>query len=327
MNRHIGGPKVVQRRALPADWRARLAAGERRTLARLLTEVENETAAGETIVAALASEPRCCPVVGFTGAPGVGKSTLVNAYVGELRRRGQTVGVVAVDPSSPRSGGAILGDRIRLSAHAGDAGVFVRSAAARGHLGGLTRTTARIVDVMAAAGSDVLVVETVGTGQSELEITGVATTNVVVSAPGMGDDLQALKAGVLEIADVLVVNKADQMPPAAAVAQLEEAARRATHSIWTVPVVATTATSGAGVAELADAIARHAGAVRPEAPARRRLRQRLREQMRDLAQARAAAVQDADLDALERALADGTLTLRAAAEALLRGEPLTMVRR
>ncbi len=148
-------------------------------------------------------------VIGFTGAPGAGKSTLIDAYIGGARARGRTVAVAAVDPSSPISGGAILGDRVRMQRHAEDPGVFIRSVASRGHLGGLWENIHRIVDVMDAAGRDVIIIETVGTGQSEVEVAEIADVCVVVNAPNMGDDVQAMKAGVLEIADVLVVNKAD----------------------------------------------------------------------------------------------------------------------
>ena len=143
-------------------------------------------------------------VVGITGAPGVGKSTLTGAYIGELRQRGKSVGVVAIDPSSPLSGGALLGDRIRMTDHGADPEVFVRSLAARGQLGGLSLTAARVVDAMDAAGKDVVIVETVGTGQSEVEIAGLADVKVVVCAPASGDDVQAIKAGVLEIADIFL---------------------------------------------------------------------------------------------------------------------------
>ena len=198
---------------------------------------------------------------GFTGPPGVGKSTLVDAYITELRKRDLSVGVIAVDPSSPVSGGAILGDRVRMTSHGVDPQVFVRSIAARGHLGGLSATAAFIVDVLDAAGKDVVIVETVGTGQSEVEVAQVADTKVVVCAPGAGDDVQALKAGIIEIGDVLVVNKAD-LPDAEPTMKRLAAMLTLRHRPdvpggWTPEVLATTATTGAGVAALADAIQRH----------------------------------------------------------------------
>jgi LAO/AO transport system kinase len=181
----------------------------------------------------------------------------VGAYIGELRRRGLSVGVVAVDPSSPLSGGAILGDRVRMTGHAGDDGVFVRSLASRGHLGGLSRSAARVVDVMDAAGRDVVVVETVGAGQSEVEVAEVAHTKVVVCAPGLGDDVQAIKAGILEIADILVVNKADLPLAARTAKQLSAMLGLTSHTGWTPPVLRTQALKGDGIAEMADAITAH----------------------------------------------------------------------
>jgi LAO/AO transport system ATPase len=183
--------------------------GNRRALARALTAVENETEAGLALLAALDGRLGRARVVGLTGPPGAGKSTLVGACLGELLERDLRVAVVAVDPSSPYSGGAILGDRLRMDRHAADERVFIRSLAARGHLGGLSRSTAWVVDLLDAAGFDVVIVETVGTGQSETEIVDLAQVRVVLCAPGLGDDVQALKSGILEIADLLVVNKAD----------------------------------------------------------------------------------------------------------------------
>ncbi|MCH6588758.1 MAG: methylmalonyl Co-A mutase-associated GTPase MeaB, partial [Proteobacteria bacterium] len=188
---------------------ARLRSGEPLALARAITAVENETGDAAEILRAIQPHLGGARVHGFTGPPGVGKSTLVDAYITELRKRDLSVGVIAVDPSSPVSGGAILGDRVRMTSHGLDPEVFVRSIAARGHLGGLSATTAFVVDVMDAAGKDVIVIETVGTGQSEVEVAQIADTKVVICAPGAGDDVQAIKAGILEIGDLLVVNKAD----------------------------------------------------------------------------------------------------------------------
>ncbi|MFC3230481.1 ArgK/MeaB family GTPase, partial [Marinibaculum pumilum] len=194
-------------------------------------------------------------VIGVTGPPGAGKSTLVSALAGHVRRSGRTVGIVAVDPSSAASGGAVLGDRIRMSAHAGDEGVFVRSLASRGQLGGLALATAQVVDVMDAAGREVVIVETVGTGQSEIAVADLADCCLLVAPPGLGDDVQALKAGVLEIADIVVVNKADR--PGAAETARVLAARTG------LPVVRTVATDGSGIDDLARAIARRQRAVPP----------------------------------------------------------------
>ncbi|MBI5670029.1 MAG: methylmalonyl Co-A mutase-associated GTPase MeaB [Chloroflexi bacterium] len=184
--------------------------GDRRALARLLTYVENEREGVEQSLAALFPHTGHAWVIGVTGAPGTGKSSLVNALAKAFRRRGQTVAIVAVDPTSPFSGGAIMGDRIRMRDLAGDKGVFIRSMATRGSLGGLARATRDVIRVLDAAGFDVIFVETVGAGQSEVDIVRTAQTTIVVEAPGFGDDVQAIKAGILEIADVLVVNKADR---------------------------------------------------------------------------------------------------------------------
>jgi LAO/AO transport system kinase len=232
----------------------RLVDGQRLALARAITHIESGAGIAPQILGAIQSEVGDARVVGFTGAPGVGKSTLINAVIREFRRRKKTVAVAAVDPSSPISGGAILGDRVRMGEHGSDDGVFIRSISSRGHLGGLSATTAQVIDLMDAAGWDVIVIETVGAGQSEVEIAQIADVSVVVCAPGLGDDIQAIKAGILEIADVLVVNKADQ--PLAdqtcrqlvAMLELRHADRRE------VPVLTTIATSGDGVERLVEAI-------------------------------------------------------------------------
>lgn len=236
---------------------ARLLDGQPAALARAITAVENQTPDARLILKRIQPHLGKALVVGFTGPPGAGKSTLINAYVKELRGRGKTVCVLAVDPSSPISGGAILGDRIRMSSHTGDPGVFVRSLASRGHLGGLSRTAARVLDVMDASGRDVIVIETVGAGQSEVEIAGVASTKVVVCAPGLGDDIQAIKAGILEIADILVVNKCDMAQAENTKRQLKAMLHLRRESAWAVPVLGTTATDFAGLSELADMVEAH----------------------------------------------------------------------
>ena len=240
-----------------AGWLGRLYEGDRAALARALTAVESEGDAATSVLRAIYPLLGRARVVGVTGAPGAGKSTLVNAYITELRRRGQTVGVVAIDPSSPLSGGAILGDRIRMTEHSGDPGVFIRSLASRGHLGGLSRVTSRVIDVMDAAGRDAVVVETVGAGQSEVEIAEIADTKIIVTAPGLGDEVQALKAGILEIADILVVNKSDLPEAERTAAQFEAMlGYRESHG-WHPPVVRTAAIRGEGISHLADLIDEH----------------------------------------------------------------------
>lgn len=273
---------AAQDEAAPAEapgWLADLLAGERAALARAITAVENDTPEARVVLQAIRGRLGHALVVGFTGAPGAGKSTLVSAYLGMLRQRNQSVGVVAVDPSSPLTGGAILGDRIRMGQHATDPGVFIRSLASRGHLGGLSRTATRVIDVFDASGRDVVVVETVGTGQSEVEVAEIADVRVVVNAPGLGDDIQAIKAGILEIADILVVNKSDLPFAERSARQLAAMASQRgpnSESRGPVQVLQTSATRNEGIAELADAIAAVGRRKRPDPKARlRRLLQSL----------------------------------------------------
>ncbi len=304
----------------PPGWLDQLLAGDRLALARAITAVESEGGAAAPVLRALYPHLGRARVVGVTGAPGAGKSTLVNAYIAELRRRGQTVGVVAVDPSSPLSGGAILGDRIRMTAHSGDPGVFVRSLATRGHLGGLSRAASRVIDVMDAAGRDVVVVETVGAGQSEIEVAEIADTKVVVVAPGLGDEVQALKAGILEIADILVVNKADTPSARSTAAQLEAVLALREARAWRPPVLLTMALRGEGIAGLADTIDRHGvQAHRGEgrASARRRVRRLLAALTAERLRTRLQEQQDPALDALCEAVLKGEIDFDEAAERAL----------
>src|SRR5215212_7657932 len=194
--------------------------GDRRSLARLLTAVENRTALAEPALRELYPRAGKAHIVGITGPPGAGKSTLVAALIGELRSAGRAVAVVAIDPSSPITGGALLGDRVRMQSYAGDRDVFIRSMAARGHAGGLASTTGAATAVLDAAGFELVLVETVGTGQAEVEVAAAADTTVVLEAPEMGDEVQAIKAGLLEVADLVVVNKGDKPGAQRTAAQL-----------------------------------------------------------------------------------------------------------
>jgi GTPase len=259
------------------------AAGDRRALARLLTAVENRTAVGEAAMRRLYARAGQAHVVGITGPPGAGKSTIVAALIGELRQAGRPVAVVAVDPSSPITGGALLGDRVRMQAYAEDPDVFIRSMAARGHAGGLASTSSAAVAVLDAVGFDTVFVETVGTGQSEVEVAAAADTTVVLEAPEMGDEVQAIKAGLLEVADIVVVNKADRPGAQRTAAQLRAmlvAIPSAGGAGAAAPdrprpkrpeVLLATASTGDGVAELLAALDRRRAATDDAARAAGRL--------------------------------------------------------
>lgn len=237
---------------------AGILAGRRREIGRAISDVENETDIGQKLMLAISPHVGRAHVVGITGPGGAGKSTLVNALIGELSREGRKIGVVAVDPSSPVSGGALLGDRIRMLEHAASDTVFIRSVASRGHQGGLSLAAGRVVDILDASGMDTIIVETLGAGQAELDVCKLADTRIVVCPPGLGDEVQAMKAGILELADVLVVNKAE-LPQADQLVQslLNMLALRPKRD-WMVPVIRTVAITGDGIGSLVDTINAHA---------------------------------------------------------------------
>ncbi len=232
--------------------------GDRRSIAKTITLIESDLPEAQKMVSQLYSHTGKAHIIGVTGPPGSGKSTLIEKVVKELRKRGRTVGVVAVDPTSPFSGGAFLGDRIRMQELSTDKGVFIRSMATRNSLGGLARATKDVVKVLDASGKDVVIVETVGAGQSEVEIIRVAHTIVVVLAPGLGDDIQAIKAGMMEIGDIFVVNKADRENVEKAVNDIQAMLNmNPEKEKWTPPVIKTTATIGEGTVDLIDRVSEH----------------------------------------------------------------------
>jgi len=235
-------------------------AGSPRAVARLISLVEDAHPALREVMAALAPHTGTAHIIGLTGSPGVGKSTSTSALVAAFRARGKRVGILAVDPSSPFSGGALLGDRVRMQEHALDPEVYIRSMASRGHLGGLSWTTPQAIRVLDAAGCEIVLVETVGVGQSEVEIAGLADTTIVLLAPGMGDGIQAAKAGILEIGDVFVVNKADRDGADATVRDLRHMISlgdRTEPGLWRPPVCKTVASRGEGLDEVMEAIDKH----------------------------------------------------------------------
>ncbi len=259
----------------------RVLAGDPRAMARAISLIEDESAAGADLVRAIFGRTGRAYLIGVTGPPGAGKSTLVDRLITEIRTSGRSIGVVAVDPTSPFSGGAVLGDRVRMQMHAPDEGVFIRSMATRGHLGGLARATGDAALVLDAAGKDIILIETVGVGQDEVDIIRTADVSIVVLVPGTGDDVQALKAGIMEIADIFVVNKADREGADRLVSAVEAnlALQVYGEHEWRPPILKTVATSGAGVPELVEAIWRFRAHATPAQAARRRTRSeyRLRE--------------------------------------------------
>jgi LAO/AO transport system kinase len=295
-------------------------------VARLVSMVEDGSPQLREVMAALAPHAGHAQVVGITGSPGVGKSTTTNALVKELRAADKRVGVLAVDPSSPFSGGALLGDRVRMQDHATDPGVFIRSMASRGHLGGVSWTTPQALRVLDAAGFDVVIVETVGVGQSEVEVAGLADTTLVLMAPGQGDGIQAAKAGILEIGDVYVVNKADR--------DGAEQVRRELRSMialgdrpedrWKPPIVLTVAHSGRGVDDVVREVDRHRTWLEESGEVTRRRTRRAREEIEAIAVAalrerweNGIGPADDDLDALAEAVVGGSKDPYAAADELV----------
>jgi len=264
----------------------RVASGDVRALARAITLVENRAPESLELLKALFPETGRAQVIGLTGSPGAGKSTLVDQLAREYRKQQRTVGIVAVDPTSPYSGGAILGDRIRMGSHYADPGIYIRSMATRGSLGGLARTTADVTSVLDASGRDVILIETVGVGQDEVDIVRLAEVTVVILVPGMGDDVQTIKAGIMEIADVFVINKSDRDGAERVEREIRAMQSLATRSDnWTPPIVKTVASAGEGIAELSAAISSYQDFLAKSGLAHRKRvenwRERLVEMLRD----------------------------------------------
>lgn len=307
----------------------RMLGGDRLALARLITQVENGTPAVPAIMRAVYGRGDAAYVVGVTGPPGAGKSTVVDRLTAALRAESSTVAVIAVDPSSPFTGGAVLGDRIRMQSHALDPGVFIRSMATRGSLGGLSRATGEVIKLLAAFGFEWVLVETVGVGQTELDIMKLADTTVVVLVPESGDAIQAMKAGLMEAADTFVVNKADRPGAPALVAELrfnvhlQESSPAARRDIeWEIPVLTTEAQNAVGIAELLAAVRGHRAALERSGAFQQRRRARRRAEFESLLVDRFRsrlheAIQTGDLGATIDDVLDGRLDPYSAADHVL----------
>lgn len=311
----------------------RLLAGDRHALARAISHVEADTPTGREVLESVYARTGGAQTVGVTGSAGTGKSTLVGALTREQRSRGRTVGIVAVDPSSPFSHGAILGDRIRMQDLTGDSGVFLRSMASRGNLGGLSETATGVVDLMDAAGFDVIFLETVGAGQDEVEVATATGTTVLVATPAGGDDIQSMKAGLMEVAQILVVNKADIAGADTAAAQLLGLLAIADLGSWAPPVLKTVAKTGEGVPELVDAIDSHQAHIRSAEYGEAERRDLVRDQIISLTratlhrEAREAAERSGALAALVEEVAERRRDPRSAAHELLESVRETWIAR
>jgi LAO/AO transport system kinase len=298
----------------------RARAGDIRALARLLSLVEGSSARVRSVIKELLPHAGGARIIGLTGPPGVGKSTVTGALVSAFRAADARIAVLAVDPTSPFTGGALLGDRVRMPQHATDEAVFIRSMASRGHLGGLAAATPQAIRVLDAVGFDVIIIETVGVGQAEVAIASLADSVVVLLAPGMGDAVQAAKAGILEVADLFVVNKADQPDAQQAVRDLRHMIALADRgpADWKPPIVTTIATRGEGIEELVTRLEAHWSWLNSSGQLARRREARAREEITALAFAALRGRLAADrVDALARQVADGTLDPFQAAEELL----------
>ena len=298
---------------------SQLRSGDTRSLARAITIVENRAPGWSELLKALFPHSGKARVIGLTGAPGAGKSTLVDQLARFYRRENQTVGIVAVDPTSPYTGGAILGDRIRMQEHFADPGIYIRSMATRGSLGGLARATADVATVLDAAGRDLVLIETVGVGQDEVDIVRLADITVVILVPGMGDDVQTIKAGIMEIADIFVINKSDRDGAERVereIRALQTLALR--HDAWTPPIVKTVASDGQGIPELAAAIASFGEYLKKEGLAQKRSVENWQERL-------VVMLRDTLLERARLQLGDGTLAKFAQEVAEHKRDPYTLI--
>ncbi|MEM1132724.1 MAG: methylmalonyl Co-A mutase-associated GTPase MeaB [Pseudomonadota bacterium] len=312
---------AVAQQAAPAF--DRLLAGDQALLARAISIIEAGGAAADGLAQRLCDHAGRADVLAVTGPPGAGKSTLIDAMIAKFRAQGTMVAVLAVDPSSPLSGGAILGDRTRMGQHSADRGVFIRSIAARGHLGGLALTVPAILDALDAAGWPIIILETVGAGQSETEVADFADVKIVVNAPGLGDDVQAIKAGILEIADILVVNKADQPLAKRTVNQLKDMLELRAENKRDVPIVSTAANKGEGLETLMDTVSQSLAAIASrsaEDKISRRLSGALLRRADSILKQRLRAIDDERLGSLCADIRNGNQTLDDAAKILLSQE-------
>ena len=297
----------------------RLRSGEPLPLARAISAVENRAAGSSELLKALFPHTGKARIIGLTGAPGSGKSTLVDQLAKHYRKENHTVGIIAVDPTSPYTGGAILGDRIRMQDHHADPGIYIRSMATRGSLGGLARTTADVATVLDASGRDRILIETVGVGQDEVDIVRLADVTVVILVPGMGDDVQSIKAGIMEIADIFVINKSDREGAERVEREVRAMQSLATrHDGWVPPVVKTVASSGAGTAELAEAIAGYEEYLQKENLAFRKNVENWQERLIEM-------LRDAMLEQVRAKLDGGSLERYAAEIAEHKRDPYTLV--
>jgi LAO/AO transport system kinase len=300
-------------------WVEQVRSGDPRALARAISAVENRSPGWAELLKALFPHSGTARILGLTGAPGAGKSTLVDQLAKHYRKTGKTLGIVAVDPTSPYTGGAILGDRIRMQDHHSDPGIYIRSMATRGSLGGLARTTADVATLLDASGRDLIMIETVGVGQDEVDIVRLADITIVILVPGMGDDVQTIKAGIMEIADIFVINKSDRDGAERVEREIRSLQSLATrHDGWTPPIVKTVASEGKGVAELADAITEYEAYLTQKNLAQQRTTENWKARLVEM-------VRDAMLDKARAQFSDGQVERYAAEIAEHKRDPYTLV--